>query len=90
MKLDEEVLSRFNDKHLNNFWYGPLEELELFNFWKMFKDMSKGLMFIVTLNQCGRVSMDFTLDEIGNCILAEIIKEESPLGKFDSFIFLLC
>ncbi|XP_065077867.1 uncharacterized protein LOC135701082 [Ochlerotatus camptorhynchus] len=42
MGLDEEVLSRFNDNRLKDFWYGPLEELALFNFWKSVKDKEEG------------------------------------------------
>ncbi|XP_062540998.1 uncharacterized protein LOC134209029 [Armigeres subalbatus] len=43
MALSAEQVLKFSDNRLKDAWYGPLEELALFNFWKLIKDKAEGL-----------------------------------------------
>lgn len=42
--LESDQVERFTNNRYEEHWFGPIEELALFNFWKRFKDMSEGLL----------------------------------------------
>ncbi|XP_062535048.1 28 kDa heat- and acid-stable phosphoprotein homolog [Armigeres subalbatus] len=69
MGLPTEQLSRFQNNRLEDLWYGPLEELALFNFWKLIKDKAEGLIFTEPLNPADSIILNSVLDQDGDCVL---------------------
>lgn len=63
MGLNENQLLQFAENRNKDYWYGPYEQLALFNFWKTIKDKSEGLMFTTPLEQYTLITCHFTLDE---------------------------
>ncbi|XP_062562120.1 uncharacterized protein LOC134225781 [Armigeres subalbatus] len=60
MGLNQTQLQIFAENRDKDFWYGPYEELALFNFWKSIKDKSEGLMFTRRLEQYTLITCNFT------------------------------
>lgn len=63
MGLNQTQLQVFAENRDKDFWYGPYEELALFNFWKSIKDKSEGLMFTRRLEQYTLITCNFTSAE---------------------------
>ncbi|XP_055527887.1 uncharacterized protein LOC129720430 [Wyeomyia smithii] len=65
LKCDQ--LTRFLDNWKKDYWYGPLDELALFNFWKLTKDKAEGLLFTEPLQQSNSVTLDFIVNTYDEC-----------------------
>ncbi|EAT46828.1 AAEL002033-PA [Aedes aegypti] len=65
--LSEDQLTRFTMDWKNDYWYGSLDELGLFNYWKSLKDKSEGLMFTEPLQQFQSITLELTIGEDGSC-----------------------
>ncbi|XP_062561107.1 nucleolar protein 58-like [Armigeres subalbatus] len=68
MALSAEQVLKFSDNRLKDAWYGPLEELALFNFWKLIKDKAEGLFYTEPLNPNESLTLDFIVDPEGECV----------------------
>lgn len=67
--LQQAQLARFTTNRDKDFWYGPLEELALFNFWKSIKDKSEGLMYTEPLILFQSLAVDLMIDNGGECVI---------------------
>lgn len=83
--LSEDQLTRFTMDWKNDYWYGSLDELGLFNYWKSLKDKSEGLMFTEPLQQFQSITLELTIGEDGSC--TPIVQQNAVEGKpIDGFL----
>lgn len=81
MGLKPDQLMRFLNNREKDFWYGPHEELALFNFWKIIKDKAEGLFFTESLQLFQSIIIEYVDNDNVECSNLPEADRASIIGK---------